>query len=156
MLCPLTTSNVFKPTASLDNLVSSDQQLPLNKPSTMFFTNIVIGLATAASLTAAAPTPNTDIRSPEVEGGPGSSSWPPSWKREVEGGPGSSSWPPSWKREEQGGPGSSSWPPSWKREEEKRTEEGGPGSSSWPPSWKRKEEGGPGSSSWPPSWKRDE
>lgn len=70
----------------------------------MFFANIVIGLATAASLAVAAPTPNTEIRSPEVEGGPGSSSWPPSWKREVEGGPGSSSWPPSWKREEEGGP----------------------------------------------------
>ncbi|KAL6904831.1 hypothetical protein GGI43DRAFT_381229 [Trichoderma evansii] len=83
----------------------------------MFFTKIVIGLATVAGLAAAAPTPNTEIRSPAVEGGPGSSSWPPSWKRKEEGGPGSSSWPPSWKREEEGGPGSSSWPPSWKRDE---------------------------------------
>ncbi|KAL7924128.1 hypothetical protein ACQKWADRAFT_325340 [Trichoderma austrokoningii] len=88
--------------------------LSLNKLFTMCFANIVIGLATAASLAVAAPTPNTEIRSAEVEGGPGSSSWPSSWKREVEG-----------------GPGSSSWPPSWKRDEEKREVEGGPGSSSW-------------------------
>ncbi|KIK68263.1 hypothetical protein GYMLUDRAFT_237343 [Collybiopsis luxurians FD-317 M1] len=92
------------------------------------------------------------------------------------GGPGSSSWPPSWRKSSEkrtllvrGGPGSSSWPPSWLESsdsESKRTisERGGPGSSSWPPSWKTATEdsptlltrGGPGSSSWPPSWMKTE
>ncbi|KAJ3874191.1 hypothetical protein F5051DRAFT_100296 [Lentinula edodes] len=107
------------------------------------FGALVVFLITGAL---AAPLPVEGGIEPIIEGrgGPGSSSWPPSWMKSSEdkpvllarGGVGRSVTERTLSG--RGGPGSSSWPPSWmKSTEDKPTllTRGGPGSSSWPPSW---------------------
>ncbi|KAJ3929700.1 MAG: hypothetical protein NXY57DRAFT_389795 [Lentinula lateritia] len=128
------------------------------------FGALVVFLITGAL---AAPLPVEGGIEPIIEGrgGPGSSSWPPSWMKSSEDKPillargGGRSVTES-TLSGRGGPGSSSWPPSWmKSTEDKPTllTRGGPGSSSWPPSWMKSStkssksaaegRGGPGSSS---------
>ncbi|KAJ3754856.1 hypothetical protein EV360DRAFT_73352 [Lentinula raphanica] len=94
----------------------------------------LLGVFVALSITGAqaAPLPVEGEFQPIIErGGPGSSSWPPSWMKSSESSP---------VLLRRGGPGSSSWPPPWLKsstDESKRAilKRGGPGSSSWPPSW---------------------
>ncbi|KAJ3995343.1 hypothetical protein F5050DRAFT_321971 [Lentinula boryana] len=106
-----------------------------------FSVGVLAVISVAGAL--AAPLPVEGEVQPIVKrGGPGSSSWPPSWMKSSENNP---------TLLRRGGPGSSSWPPSWlKSSPDESTvtkravlERGGPGSSSWPPSWMKSTEGKP-------------